>query len=481
MAHISLTPRRASPAFALSLTLAISACGGGGGSDGDTTAPTDSGPAPLLVAAAPTDCVDSSCHFVQDVTLDNDGNASLQWRVFRKGTPVEWRIAAHVPGTAAIGPAASLPPGGDDWQAKSLALGKQRIAVVARETAAWTSVVVDLSPASGPTVTPRVTLPVASDSQFIATLHDGVFVVGPWLQRGTLDLGGGATAQVRPIALPNDHRGQHWSLFEPLWGAPSAWWAFSTIRADSTERRVNLALVRLESGVVREGDDHLSWPWRTREVNDGTGPWCGPSGRPQVILTDYGAGRAAVAWNEAKPDAPQRCEVVVNGTALSAANANAAGLPALAGSASGPVALWQEYVPAQTGQGNSVGRIVWRALDSRTGVWSEPTQLSTHPHAEITGTTSAPDGLMAISWIGCDGTHDSRRCTGYLTKYVRGVWTTVEMGTRSPHSPYDNTQLAINIHGDAIVLWANSLHDGCQSGQPNSAKPACARIYAHRF
>lgn len=478
MSYEASALQRAPSAFALSLVLAIAACGGGsGGTEDDTAEATGSHPTPFLVAQAPANCPDSNCQMVHAALLDNDGNASLLWRVLRSGTSDVLHAAAHAPGAAAVGRAAEFALGSYGWRATPLAAGNQRVAVVEPTDSGWTSVVMDMSPASGPTVTPRVTLPVPLDAQFVTTLHDGVFVVGPMVPRATLDMGGGTTAQGTPVPLPAGYRNLHWGQFAPLWGAPSAWWVFNAIQTGGTEQRLYLSLVDLTTGAVRDTEDLMGTAWSPNNSNT---YHCEPVERQLIDVNDYGQRRAVAGWMQRKATANQGCDIVVNRTTLTAATSSASSRPVLGGSATGQVALWQESDLAQADQSSRRYRIVWRALDARSGTWSEETRLSTHPHAWITGQISAPDGLMAISWLGCDGPEANNRCTGYLTKYVRGVWTTVEMGMRSPSSPFD-TKLAINIHGDAMAVWARSLHDGCQSGRANNSGAACSRIYGHRF
>ncbi|WP_156473060.1 hypothetical protein [Pseudorhodoferax sp. Leaf265] len=404
--------------------------------------------------------------------LDSDGTASVFWGGADSGTMPRWRAASLAPGASSPGPTVEIALAQGNWWTQTADLGNKRFAVIETLTSKWESRVVDLSAPSSPSVSPRVVLDVGYPAQMVTTQFDGAYVVGTNVSLGPIDMGGGITAQGTPIELPSNLSRPTWGRVERLWGAASAWWGFNATSTTDTQQNVYLGLVDLASGAVRRTEDRRPIPW----VDNGSNYYaCRPNREPYIEVSDYGQGRAVIGWIQRKLASNRGCDIVADGATLTGPSANAAGGPVLGGSVSGPVVLWQESALGATDHTPGPSRIVWRSQDAQTGTWGATNELSFHPHAYITGRTSAPQGLIAIAWAGCPD-HTSSRCTNYLTKFVRGQWQTVSLGAAGPFSPF-YTQVAINIHGDAIAVWSFSAADRC----PEGVTARCARVYAQRF
>lgn len=469
MTNRHITPLVARHAIHLLAAAAMSACGGGGGGGDEETA-VEATPRPILLAEAPTGCADAStCQMVTAAFLDNDGTVSVFLGKEDSGASPRWRAATLPPGATALGPAVEIPLAQGAWWTRTVDLGNKRFAVVETNSPKWKSRVVDLSVSSSPTVSSGVVLPVDYTAQMVSTQFDGAYIVGPHVAHGPVDMGGGVMATGTPVQMPVDLNRLYWGRFERLWGASSAWWAFNATGTDGAQQSVHLGLVDLQTGDVRRIDDRAAIPW---SVNASNYYSCQPTREPYIEVGDYGQGQALVGWIQRKAYSNRGCDIVADGVTLTGSSASGYSSPVLGGSAAGPVVLWQEHELGATDQTGGPARIVWRSRDPATGTWGATNQLSTHPYSYITGQASAPQGLMAISWAGCEDSV-SRQCTNYLTKFVRGQWQTVSLGSAGPFSSF-NTLLDINIHGDGIAVWN---FDRCTAAVTTS----CARVYAQRF
>lgn len=402
--------------------------------------------------------------------------ASFFWYTRTSADTSQFQFAAQLPGSTQIGKAASFSATPQTWPVEAAALGNRRYAVIRLSGDDRTSAVVDLSSPDSPSLSAPVTLSMLRNAQVVSTPANGAFIVGPDVPAGAINMGGGITAQGRPIETPDGYKSLWWSAFSPLEGGPTAWWVFSASKIDplnafASDPRIYLGLLALDDGWLGTLEDRIGATWNENSNN----PYqCADYNSPRIDVSDYGKLRAVVGWTQRKATADEGCEIVVDGQTLTEISATSFGKPILGGTDAGPLAIWEEHDVAD--KSNVRSRIVWQARDDRTGTWGITSRLSAmHTRAEITSRATAPGGLVAFTWLGCDDNNRSR-CTSYLTKVVQGVWSTQSLGTRGPTTRY-STQVAINTRGEAIAIWSFDMGEGCTQAQSEK----CARIFGFRF
>ena len=307
----------------MALALLAAGCGGGGGGGAARDSPP---PAPAYEQARISVAELGACGVetarcggmaVGDVFIDDAGEATLFWTEYGSSTQPGLHVASHRLGTGLGSRAHVFALAATEYaDLRVLALGDKRFAVVNRAGLAWTSGLVDLSVASSPTVSPRVTTPLDNSAQLVSGF-DGPFALGPRVPSGPIALGGAATAQGVNVQLPAGYRSAMDPLLQPPMGVtPAAWWAFS-LPDSAGDLRVQLARVDLTGGNVTTVERSLetlrprnSYHCRNTDTT------------PRLVVGEHELGQAVVGWLDHKL-ATAGCDVFVNGVALTGEGASA--------------------------------------------------------------------------------------------------------------------------------------------------------------
>lgn len=445
--------------------------GGGGGGENVPVQATQTAAFEKERIQMPTDdqaCSQPGCTSVNinvnSAFIDDDGEVTLFWYQGKGNGNRVWYVSTNALGSTAARSRLQLADIPLSPELLPLPLGGKRFAAVLTGKPNWTSALVDLSSASAPVVSPRVTTPLDGTSQLIHGL-DGTFALGQSVPPGNFSLGGDATARSLKVKLPTEYSNLWWHYFSAATTlTPTAWWAFSAAPINSSEQRIYLAKLDLTDGAVTSVESSSKEAWRTRGGSES----CMALNGPQLVLNEFARGQAAVGWLNYNADATG-CDVFVDGIALTSDRASASRGPALGGSPDGLVAVWSERSLS-----TSALRIMWRRRDPATNQWSEATSFSDQPLAHLDAYVTGPGGNLAMAWAACSG-NATTVCTPYVSKYVKGVWTTQQYAAADSNPAWP--RLAINAAGQAVVAWTNSYDPKCHSGEARN----CLQAYAYRF
>lgn len=455
--------RRTALSVAISTVTAVLVAGCGGGGE-------PAGPAPAYEQARITVTeLDSNCNLTKIcvgtplVFLDDSGEATVFWHEI--GKQPGWQVAVNDPGSLVVR-SRSLVPGELYSDLRPLALGGKRFAAALRETANWTSALVDLSMPAAPSVSARVSTTLDHTAELVSAVWGGAFAVGPNVANGEIPLGGNATARAFHRPLPDGYTHASWTSIEDAVGVtPAALWAFVGSKPGPVYKEsVQWTRIDLLTGAHGEVTEIPGWFRPDNYVTQ-----CLPYGRT-LAVNHYGRGQVAVGWVNNKADAPRGCDVLVNGHVMNKPGTSATGLPAVGGSDAGPVAVWAESDAADAGP----SRVVWRQWDVATGSWSAAAPISGHDSALLLGSATSPGGILAIAWLGCNRS-TPERCEYYVSKYEGGAWSSSQFTAPGP-TGMGTPALAVNWSGQAIVVWPDYASN-CIKVRAKQ----CASVLAYRF